>query len=44
MLGAEQLAPDRTGEAVLADIGAKEGSKDGKRAAGVDWNAEPRWI
>jgi hypothetical protein len=33
MLDAEQLAPDRAGEEILSDIGAKAGREDGERAA-----------
>jgi len=33
MLDAEQLTPDRAGEEILSDIGAKAGREDGERAA-----------
>jgi hypothetical protein len=33
MLGAQELAPDRTGEEVLPDIGAETGREDGERLA-----------
>jgi hypothetical protein len=36
MLGAEQLAPDRSGKDVLADIGSKERREDAEGAARVE--------
>jgi hypothetical protein len=36
MLGAEELAVDRSGEEVLADIGSKERCKDAEGAARVE--------